>query len=103
MLLEHERNYDLGMDALVTVCSWNTNRRMAKQRSPEKTCVSLDGKIARWHKLLTMMLLLMIEILHDLRHIYIYILYIYVLVYKFYTGSCRMSTINSTLVIAAEL
>ena len=28
MLLEHERNYDLGMDALVTVCSWNTNRIM---------------------------------------------------------------------------
>ena len=25
MLLEHERNYDLGTDALVTVCSWNTN------------------------------------------------------------------------------
>ena len=25
MLVEHERNYDLGMDALVTVCSWNTN------------------------------------------------------------------------------
>ena len=25
MLLEHERNYGLGMDALVTVCSWNTN------------------------------------------------------------------------------
>ena len=25
MLLEHERNYSLGMDALVTVCSWNTN------------------------------------------------------------------------------
>ena len=25
MLLEHERNYDLGMDALVTVCSWSTN------------------------------------------------------------------------------
>ena len=24
-LLEHERNYGLGMDALVTVCSWNTN------------------------------------------------------------------------------
>ena len=23
MLLEHERNYILGMDALVTVCSWN--------------------------------------------------------------------------------
>ena len=25
MLLEHKRNYGLGMDALVTVCSWNTN------------------------------------------------------------------------------
>ena len=25
MLLEHERNYDFGMDALVTVCSWNKN------------------------------------------------------------------------------
>ena len=24
MLLEHERNYGLGMDALVTVCSWRT-------------------------------------------------------------------------------
>ena len=25
MLLEHERNSGLGMDALVTVCSWNMN------------------------------------------------------------------------------
>ena len=25
MLLEHERTYDLGMDAAVSVCSWNTN------------------------------------------------------------------------------
>ena len=25
MLLEHERCYGLGMDALVIVCSWNTN------------------------------------------------------------------------------
>ena len=25
MLLEHERNYALGMDALVTVCFWNMN------------------------------------------------------------------------------
>ena len=25
MLLEHERNYGLGMDAQVSVCSWNTN------------------------------------------------------------------------------
>ena len=25
MLLEHERNYGVGMDALVIVCSWNTN------------------------------------------------------------------------------
>ena len=28
MLLEHERNYGLGMDALVSVCSWNTNGSM---------------------------------------------------------------------------
>ena len=28
MLLEHERNYGLGVDALVTVCSWSTNRIM---------------------------------------------------------------------------
>ena len=25
MLLEHERNYGLGMDALVILCSWNMN------------------------------------------------------------------------------
>ena len=25
MLLGHERNYDLGMDAGATVCSWDTN------------------------------------------------------------------------------
>ena len=25
MLAEHKRNYDLGTEALVTVCSWNTN------------------------------------------------------------------------------
>ena len=25
MLLEHERNYGLGTDAWVTLCSWNTN------------------------------------------------------------------------------
>ena len=25
MLLEHKRNYGLGMDALVIVCSWNAN------------------------------------------------------------------------------
>ena len=28
MLLEHERNYGLGMDALVTVCFGNTNEIM---------------------------------------------------------------------------
>ena len=28
MLLEHERDYGLGMDALVSVCSWNTNEIM---------------------------------------------------------------------------
>ena len=25
MIFEHERNYGLGLDALVSVCSWNTN------------------------------------------------------------------------------
>ena len=25
MLLDHEGDYGLGMDAMVTVCSWNTN------------------------------------------------------------------------------
>ena len=30
MLLEHERNYGFGMDALVTVCSWNTNGIMVR-------------------------------------------------------------------------
>ena len=29
MLWEHERDYGLGMDALVSVCSWNTNEIMA--------------------------------------------------------------------------
>ena len=28
MQLEHERNYALGMDAAVSVCSWNTNGSM---------------------------------------------------------------------------
>ena len=28
MLTEHERNYGLGMDALVTACSWNANEIM---------------------------------------------------------------------------
>ena len=28
MLLEHERDYGLGMDAMVTVCSWSTNAIM---------------------------------------------------------------------------
>ena len=28
MLLEHEGDYGLGMDAMVTVCSWNTNEIM---------------------------------------------------------------------------
>ena len=28
MLLEHERKYGLGMDALVTVCSWNSKGNM---------------------------------------------------------------------------
>ena len=29
VLLEHKRNYGLGMDALVSVCSWNTSGIMA--------------------------------------------------------------------------
>ena len=29
MLLEHERDYGLGMDAMVTACSWSTNEIMA--------------------------------------------------------------------------
>ena len=28
MLLEHEGDYGLGMNALVTVCSWNTKEIM---------------------------------------------------------------------------
>ena len=32
MLLEHEQKYNLGMDALVTVCSWNTNGIMVWAR-----------------------------------------------------------------------
>ena len=31
MLLEHERNYDLSMDALVAVCSWNRNGIMVRE------------------------------------------------------------------------
>ena len=31
-LLEHERNYDLGLDALVIVCSGNTNETMVWAR-----------------------------------------------------------------------
>ena len=30
MLLEHESYYGLGVDALVTVCSWNTNGIMVR-------------------------------------------------------------------------
>ena len=38
MLLEHERNCGLGMDALVSVCSWNTNRiPIAPQENPPHT------------------------------------------------------------------
>ena len=32
MLLEHERYYVLGMNALVSACSWNTNRSMVWAR-----------------------------------------------------------------------
>ena len=30
MIFEHERNYGSGMDALVSVCSWNTNGIMVR-------------------------------------------------------------------------
>ena len=30
MLLQHERNYGLGLDALLSVCSWNTNGIMVR-------------------------------------------------------------------------
>ena len=32
ILLEYERNYDLGMDALVTLFSWNTNGIMNERK-----------------------------------------------------------------------
>ena len=32
MLLEHDGYYGLGVDALVTVCSWNTNVIMVRVR-----------------------------------------------------------------------
>ena len=35
MLVEHEGNYDFGMDALLTVCSWNANGIMEHERNYE--------------------------------------------------------------------
>ena len=35
MLLEHERTYGLGMDAAVSVCSWNTNGIMVWACMPQ--------------------------------------------------------------------
>ena len=69
MLLEHERIYALGMDALVTVCFWNTNgimlwawmlwspyalehERKANECKPEKT----DAKVIRWLLLVTLII-----------------------------------------------
>ena len=37
MLLEHERNYGLRVDVLVTECN------------PIELCVLLDGKVTRWY------------------------------------------------------
>ena len=37
MLLEHERDYGLGMDVMVTLCSWSTNEILVwawMQREP---------------------------------------------------------------------
>ena len=41
MLLEHERDYGLGMDALVSVCSGNTNGVMGE-------CPWSPGTWRRW-------------------------------------------------------
>ena len=40
MLLEHERYYGLGMDALRPVCSWNTNVIMVWELESLKTLKS---------------------------------------------------------------
>ena len=42
MLLEHERNHGLAMDALVTECSWNMNRIVAWH--------GCSGNCMRWNK-----------------------------------------------------
>ena len=42
MLLEHERNYGLGMDALVIECSWNTNGIMVWAWMPQ-------GPVCSWN------------------------------------------------------
>ena len=41
MLLEHERYYGLGVDALVTVCSWNTNVIMVRMLLEHERCYGL--------------------------------------------------------------
>ena len=57
MLLEHERNYGLGMDALVTVWSWNTNGIMLGHGCPGNRLVfehernyglGMDALVAVW-------------------------------------------------------
>ena len=49
MLLEHERNYDLGMIPLVSECSWNTNGIMVwKNYGAAKGGDSLNKDTSRW-------------------------------------------------------
>ena len=48
MLLEHEGDYGLGMDAMVTVCSWNTNEIMvlSPPNPPHPRCKNLFNHTA---------------------------------------------------------
>ena len=48
MLLEHERNYDLGMDALGTVCSGNTNGIMMGMDALGTVCSWNTNGIMIW-------------------------------------------------------
>ena len=51
MLLEHERSYGLGLDALVTACSWNTNVIMVwgLKYKAFKTCWVMNDDVSKNH------------------------------------------------------
>ena len=53
MLLEHKRNYDLGMDAVVTVCSWNGcsgNRMLLEHERNYDLGMDALVTVCSWHK-----------------------------------------------------